>query len=363
MVPNGGWASCGQLLMPGASQSILSTKRRWQNSSCSVVDLKLLVSILSALSNWHGTRWKGSSLKEESAIAKISELNGQWKPTILVHRGLSCVRHRTPPFSALCLAGQRRASGKSVREKPRSSARCSLIKGGGRREPPYSLERLREPGFQELAQFGCRLELWNGIQFLEGRREGVGEGPDRSRPELIVLRFEIQIVYGKAEMFRRLQFAFHERLVNDYLGRHIRQFTSLPGLDLLAHRLEVPLHPINANRDAIDERERLRVFCQYRGEIPGERHVGAHEHAIATGHRQTHALIVGIAKSDGKAASFHLGCEVENPKSFHAVSGDRILIMNDSDVPEAERLDQGLHDLVVRDRAVSFGRRWCRHQC
>src|SRR5271169_1586593 len=43
------------------------------------------------------------------------------------------------------------------------------------------------------------------------------------------------------------------------------------------------------------------------------------EHAIPTGHRQTHALVMRVAQPDGEAASLHLGCEIENAKGFHAV--------------------------------------------
>jgi hypothetical protein len=39
--------------------------------------------------------------------------------------------------------------------------------------------------------------------------------------------------------------------IDDHLGGDIGQFTSLPCLYLLSHRLEVSLHPINANRDAV----------------------------------------------------------------------------------------------------------------
>ncbi len=49
-----------------------------------------------------------------------------------------------------------------------------LFVGKGRpAAPPRVPERLRELGFQELAQLGRRLELGNGIQFLERRRERV----------------------------------------------------------------------------------------------------------------------------------------------------------------------------------------------
>jgi len=64
-------------------------------------------------------------------------------------------------------------------------------------------------------------------------------------------------MHGASKVFGSLQFALHKRLVDDHFGRDIRQLTSLPGFDLLAHRLEVALHSIDANRDAVDERERL----------------------------------------------------------------------------------------------------------
>jgi len=62
------------------------------------------------------------------------------------------------------------------------------------------------------------------------------------------------------EMFRRFQFAFDECLVDDHFYRDIGQLTSLPRFHLLTHGLEVSLHAIHANRNAVDERERLRVL-------------------------------------------------------------------------------------------------------
>jgi len=49
------------------------------------------------------------------------------------------------------------------------------------------------------------------------------------------------------------EFALDERLVDDYFNGDVRQFTSLSCFHLLSHGLEVALHPINANRDAVDE--------------------------------------------------------------------------------------------------------------
>jgi hypothetical protein len=48
-------------------------------------------------------------------------------------------------------------------------------------------------------------------------------------------------------------------------GNDVCQFASLPCF-LLPHGLEVPLHPIDAHRDAIDQRERFRVFREHWGE-------------------------------------------------------------------------------------------------
>jgi hypothetical protein len=43
-------------------------------------------------------------------------------------------------------------------------------------------------------------------------------------------------------------------------GRDVRQLAPMPCFDLFSNRLEGALHPINTDRDAVDERERLRVF-------------------------------------------------------------------------------------------------------
>lgn len=62
-----------------------------------------------------------------------------------------------------------------------------------------------------------------------------------------------------------------------------------------------------------------------------------------------------VAETNGKTTSLHLGCQIEDTERFHAVRRDCVLVVNDSDVAKAERLDQCLHDLMVRDRAVGFG--------
>src|SRR5579864_2935498 len=54
--------------------------------------------------------------------------------------------------------------------------------------PPRTLKRSGELGFQEFPQLRRSFELWNGIQFFECRSEGIRETPERSRPEVLVLR-------------------------------------------------------------------------------------------------------------------------------------------------------------------------------
>jgi hypothetical protein len=56
----------------------------------------------------------------------------------------------------------------------------------------------------------------------------------------------------------------HREFATSHFCGDIGQFTSLSGFDLLSHRLEVALHSVNTNRDAVDQRERLRVFGEHR---------------------------------------------------------------------------------------------------
>jgi hypothetical protein len=60
-------------------------------------------------------------------------------------------------------------------------------------------------------------------------------------------------MYAAGEVLGSFQSPLDERLVDDRLGGDIPQITFLPRFHLLSHRLEVPLHSINAERDAVDE--------------------------------------------------------------------------------------------------------------
>jgi len=110
-----------------------------------------------------------------------------------------------------------------------------------------------EIGSPSVTQLGRSLELRDGIKFLECGGKRVGETPGRSRPELLVLGLEVKIMHGASEVFRRFQLALHKRLVDDHLRRNIGEFASLPRLHLFSHWLEVALHPVDTNRDAVDQ--------------------------------------------------------------------------------------------------------------
>lgn len=69
---------------------------------------------------------------------------------------------------------------------------------------------------------------------------------------------------GAGEMFGSFEFAFYERLVDDHFGGYIGKFSSLPSFYLLAHRFEVALHPVDTDRDTIDQRKRFRVLGEHR---------------------------------------------------------------------------------------------------
>ena len=104
-----------------------------------------------------------------------------------------------------------------------------------------------------------------GFQLLECGRERIGKAPDRSWPEFLVLRLEVEVMHRASHVFRSFESTLDECLVDDHLGGDVRQLTFLPRFHLLSHRLKISLHSVNANRDAVDERERLRVFREHGG--------------------------------------------------------------------------------------------------
>lgn len=52
-------------------------------------------------------------------------------------------------------------------------------------------------------------------------------------------------MHGAGKMFGGLQFALDKHLVDDDLSGDVRDFKSLPSLNLLPHGIEVPLHRVS----------------------------------------------------------------------------------------------------------------------
>src|SRR5258708_34424044 len=124
-------------------------------------------------------------------------------------------------------------AGASLARMGRRKQKRRYFFGKARLARPRSLERLAEPGFQELPHLGGRLEFGYGIEFLECGSERIRKTPDRPRPEFLILRLEVQVVHGAGEVLGSFEFTLHKRLVDDHLGSDVRQFTSLPYFHLL----------------------------------------------------------------------------------------------------------------------------------
>jgi hypothetical protein len=60
-------------------------------------------------------------------------------------------------------------------------------------------------------------------------------------------------MHGSGEVLGGFQSALDECLVDDNFRRDVGEFAFLPRFHLLSHRLEIPLHSVNPNRDAVDE--------------------------------------------------------------------------------------------------------------
>jgi len=60
-------------------------------------------------------------------------------------------------------------------------------------------------------------------------------------------------VHGTGEVFGSIQSALDKRFVDHHLGGDISEFTSLPRFYLLSHWLDILLHPVDTDRDAVDQ--------------------------------------------------------------------------------------------------------------
>lgn len=92
------------------------------------------------------------------------------------------------------------------------------------------------------------------------------ETPDGARLEFLLLRLGVEVMQVAARCLGALSLPSTN-------ASSIATFalTSLSSLFCQAFTClrigrEIPLHSVDANRDAIDQRKRLRLFCEYRGE-------------------------------------------------------------------------------------------------
>lgn len=117
-----------------------------------------------------------------------------------------------------------------------------------------------------------------------------------------------------------VQFALDEGLVDDQLRAFVRKAGPFPSLDLLSHRLEVPLHAVHADGEDVYEIQVLAMFSEHGSEITGEGHVVTDEHTVADREGQTHRLVVGVADGDGETTAVKGGFEVEDAKHLQVVA-------------------------------------------
>src|SRR5690348_14560344 len=215
--------------------------------------------------------------------------------------------------------------------------------------------------FEKRRQLCGGFELRNRVDFLERARERIREAPGRSRSEFPRDRREVEIMNTPGEMPWYIQPALDKRPVDHELGSFVREPSSLPALNLLPHRLEIPLHAVDAYCEDVDKAEVLGVFCQDRCEITMKRHVVAHQDPIADSQGEAHGLIVGVPHSDGKAAAFKSGFEIEDAEHFHAVARNCVFLPHHGDLPEAQGFRQSPDNLIVRNWLVGCARRRCRN--
>ena len=96
------------------------------------------------------------------------------------------------------------------------------------------------------------------IFFLPG--EGVRQAPHRPGRELRILRFEVQPVDLGQQTSGRLKLGVDKCRVDDQLRRIIGDLSLPPGLHLALLRFEVPLNPVHADRECINQAEALGVL-------------------------------------------------------------------------------------------------------
>jgi hypothetical protein len=160
--------------------------------------------------------------------------------------------------------------GLKAAEGPRESHRVPSTTVSGDHE---SVGELR----QKATQLGRGFKLRHRVELLEGARKGVRQAPHCPGRELCIFRLEIEPMDLGQQASGRLQLAVDESCVEDQLRRVIGDLSPPPGLHLALQRLEVPLNPVHANRERINQVKTLGVLGQDRRESTSALHVVARE--------------------------------------------------------------------------------------
>ena len=108
-----------------------------------------------------------------------------------------------------------------------------------------------------------------------------------------------------------------------------------PQFNLALQRFEVPLNPVHADGERINQVEALGMLGEDRREIAAECHIGADEDPQAGGESQTNGLVVGVTNADGETASSHLCFEIKHAKHLHAIGRDCAFLLDNPDVTKA----------------------------
>src|SRR5262249_38063848 len=137
--------------------------------------------------------------------------------------------------------------------------------------------------------------------------------------EVGILRREVQVVHSSRQVPRNLELAFDEGLVDDHLGRDRAQLRLPPRFYLLSHGLEVPLHPVNTDRDGVYKRKALRVFGQDGLKVTAESHIRANRDPISTGQSEAHTLVVAVAQTNREAAAMHFRFKIQDAEHLHSI--------------------------------------------
>jgi hypothetical protein len=123
---------------------------------------------------------------------------------------------------------------------------------------------------EKAAQLGRCLELRQRIELLEGAGEGVRQVPHGPGREFRVLRLEVEPVDLGKEAPGSFQLAINKRRIEDQLSRLVGDLRLPPRLNLALQRLEVPLNPVHADRERVNQVETLGVLGQDRREDTGD---------------------------------------------------------------------------------------------